>query len=200
METVKRLAARASLQRPLDDQILTPRQLFDFAVAEIKSVNFYYATVDKYEREARLLNARFESARTIAGTHRLHCFRPVSAEIMEVRDFSLSPVKRLERVVHRTDSNTVNVARINEYVTAMYDGFWWLAYVLNTLGDSAEVELNFLYPHGPSRSFSYPTRPDRLLISLQDILTVVDPKTVTGRMYTLSTEEMDAATRAATNH
>ena len=55
----------------------------------------------------------------------------------------------------------------------MYDGYWWLAYVLITLRDSAEVELNFLHPHGPSRSFSYPSRPDKLVISLQDILTVV---------------------------
>ena len=95
--TVKRLAARASLQRPLSDQILTPRQLFDFAVAEIQSINFYYATVDEYEKEADFLKTRFESARTIAGTHRLHCFLPVSANVIEVRDFSLSPLKRLER-------------------------------------------------------------------------------------------------------
>ena len=31
--TVKRLAARASLQRPYNDQIMTPRQLFDWAVS-----------------------------------------------------------------------------------------------------------------------------------------------------------------------
>jgi len=198
--TVKRMAARASLQRPLHDQILTPRQLFDFAVAEIKTVNFYYATVDEYEKETELLKTRLESARTIPGTHRLHCFLPVSADVMEVRDFSSSPIKRLERVIQKTGSGMVNIARINGYVTAMYDGAWWLAYVLNTLSESAEVELNFLHPHGPSRSFSYPSRPDKLVISLHDILTVVDPKTVTGRMYSLSTDEMAAATRAATNH
>src|SRR5207248_9181795 len=112
----------------------------------------------------------------LRGTHRLHCFLLVSADII-VRDFSLSPLKRLERVVRRTDSDTVNIARINGYVTAMYDGFWWLAYVLNTLSDSAEVELNFLHPHGPSRSFRYPSRPDILVISIYDILTIVDPKT-----------------------
>ena len=119
---------------------------------------------------------------------------------MEVRDFSLSLLKRLERVIPRIDSGIVNIARINGYVTAMYDGSWWLAYVLNTLSESAEVELNFLYPHGPSRSFSYPSRPDTLVISLHDILTIVDPKTITGRKYTLSSDEMVAATRAATNH
>ena len=94
----------------------------------------------------------------------------------------------------------MNIARINGYVTAMYDGSWWLAYILNTLCDSAEVELNFLHPHGPSRSFSYPSRPDQLVISHQDILTVVDPKAVTGRMYTLSSDETAAAMRAPSNH
>jgi len=71
---------------------------------------------------------------------------------------------------------------------------------LNTLSDSGEEELNFLYPHGPSRSFSYPFRPDVLVISVHDILTIADPKTVTGRMYTLSSDETAAATRAASNH
>ena len=36
--TVKRLAARASLQRPINNQITTPRQLFEFAESEIKSI------------------------------------------------------------------------------------------------------------------------------------------------------------------
>ena len=98
-------------------------------------------------------------------------------------------------MVQGTDS-AVNIHRISGYVTAQYDGFWWLAYVLNVLGESGEVELNFLHPHGPSRSFSYPTPPDKLVMSAQDILTVVDPKTVTGRVYTLSSDEMATATRA----
>ena len=132
---------------PLNDQILTPRQLFELAVAEIQSVNFYFATVDEYEREASLLKTRYETSRTIAGTI-LHCFLPVSTEAVEVRDFSLSFIKKIEQVVNIADS-TVNTARISGYVTAMYDGFWWLAYVLNTTGDSTEVELNFLHPHGP---------------------------------------------------
>ena len=36
--TVKRLAARASLQRPYDRQILTPQALFEFAEEEIKKI------------------------------------------------------------------------------------------------------------------------------------------------------------------
>ena len=96
--TVKRLAARASLQRPYDKQILTPHQLFEFAQSEIKGINFYYATVFEYEQESSMLEHRFQLARTIPGTHRLHSFVPLSAQQVEVRDFSSSLEKRIERI------------------------------------------------------------------------------------------------------
>ena len=117
----------------------------------------------------------------------------MSAKLIEVRDFSISHLKRLERVVNRTDSVIVNIARINGYVTAMYLCF-------EHTDRFVRSGVNFLYPHGPSRSFSYPSRPDVLVISIHDILTIADPKTVTGRMYTLSSNETAAATLAASNH
>ena len=52
-----------------------------------------------------------------------------------------------------------------------------------------EVKVSFLHPNGPSRSFRYPHRPDILNISLSDIITKVDPRTVTGRVYTLTPKE-----------
>ena len=66
--------------------------------------------------------------------------------------------------------------------------------VLDTLCDSTEVELNFLHPHEPSRSFSYLSPPDKLVRSTHDILTAVDRTTVAGRMYRLSSDEMATAT------
>ena len=38
--TVKRVAARASLQRPYDEQIMTPGQLFEWACDNIPAVSF----------------------------------------------------------------------------------------------------------------------------------------------------------------
>ena len=68
--TVKRLAARASLQRPYKDQILTPHQLFEFGSAAIPTVNFHFTStsVEDHERESTFLEKRFELKRTIAGT------------------------------------------------------------------------------------------------------------------------------------
>ena len=40
--TVKRLAAKASLQRPYSEQIMTPRQLFQFDEDNISGISFFY--------------------------------------------------------------------------------------------------------------------------------------------------------------
>jgi hypothetical protein len=38
--TLKRLAAKASLQRPYNDQIMTPHQLYEWAKSSINNLNF----------------------------------------------------------------------------------------------------------------------------------------------------------------
>lgn len=193
--TVKRLAARASLQRPYNKQILTPRQLFEFGCSEIPTVNFHYTTIEEHENESALLKERFESTRTIAGTHRLHSFRPISTKELEVRDFSTSDDKRIERVaaVKGNSDTAIKFAAIRGYVTAQYDGMWWLGCITKSLQDSEEVEVTFLHPHGPAKSFKYPPSNDVLVMSYHDILTLVNPSTTTGRVYTLSQAEMAAA-------
>jgi hypothetical protein len=55
--TVKRLAAKASLQRPYDEQTMTPRQ--------------------QYERRKNFLEEIFQKTRVIPGTHKLHSFIPM---------------------------------------------------------------------------------------------------------------------------
>jgi hypothetical protein len=199
--TVKRLAARASLQRPYENQILTPRQLFEFGCASIPAVNFHFTSIEDHERESTFLQKRFESTRTIAGTHRLHSFRPISADKLEVREFSANEEKRIECVFVNsspTPDNVVNVTANTGYITAVYDHVWWLAYITKTMPDSGEVEVSFLVPRGPSRSFHYPTRADILVISSEDVLTVVNPITATGRSYVLSQVEIAAAGAALT--
>ena len=43
---VKRLATRASLQRPYDHQIMTPRQLYEWTSENISAMAFTYCTTD----------------------------------------------------------------------------------------------------------------------------------------------------------
>ena len=149
--TVKRLVAHASLQRPYDKQILTPRQLYDFSCSEMPTGNFRYTTVAEHEYEATLLNERFETSRTIAGTHRLHSFRPISSNELEVRAYSSSNDKRIECVssVKKDCGKMMKLSAIQGYVTARYDGSWWLGCITKSTPDSEELEISFLQPKGP---------------------------------------------------
>jgi hypothetical protein len=96
-------------------------------------------------------------------------------------------------------NNVVNVTANAEFITAVYDHVWWLACVTKTMPDSGEVEVSFLVPRGPIRSFHYPTLADILVISSEDVLTVVNPTTATGRSYVLSQAESAAAGAALTH-
>ena len=44
--TVKFLAARANLQRPYDQQVMTPRQLFEWASDDVPAVSFEYCSTE----------------------------------------------------------------------------------------------------------------------------------------------------------
>ena len=59
--TVKRLAARASLQRPYANQLQTPLQLFSWAKESIPHVTFSFVGKDEIDDEAQLLCARLET-------------------------------------------------------------------------------------------------------------------------------------------
>lgn len=96
--TLKRLAARASLQKPYNDQIMTPRQLFDWATINVTAIHFDYCSSNDYEAEQRNLEQRFMTARTIPGTRKLHSFIPVSKDKLQVKSFSASSSYKEEKV------------------------------------------------------------------------------------------------------
>ena len=189
--TVKRLAARASLQNPYSDQIMTPRQLFDWAVTNIPSIHFGYCTLADYEAEERLLQDRFAKTRTIPGTRKLHSFIPVSRNEIAVKTFSSSTTSRVERVFREDDD--VPVESISGFVTCLVDREWWLACVLQLSEDEELVKVTLLHPPGPSNSYRYPSSEHIETVGVRDILTSVDPRSRSGRVYTLTKKEIKAA-------
>ena len=78
--TVKRLAAKASLQRPFEEQIMTPIQLYEWASSNIPGIFFDYCSTEEYNSEAKNLEEQFKNCRTVPGTRQFHCFVPQSCE------------------------------------------------------------------------------------------------------------------------
>ena len=96
--TVKRIAAHACLQMPYNDQLMTPRRLFDWACSNIPAAYFGYCSNEDYVRKQSSLECRFQLSRTIPGTRKLDSFVSISDSTVEVKFYSSSDVSREKRV------------------------------------------------------------------------------------------------------
>ena len=76
--------------------------------------------------------------------------------IVRLATSSYSSNVRVERVFLESTEPVIKFSDIRSYVTALYIAFWWLACVVNKFPKRNEIEVSFLHPHGPSRSFKYP--------------------------------------------
>ena len=113
---------------------------------------------------------------------------------MEVRHYSASDASRKERVtLAKNDIPPKSIGNAG-FVIRLYEGNWWLACVLEVCSDTKKVKLTFLHPQGPSNSFKYPEPRNIHNIPMDDILTLVDPRTRSGCVYSLIKKEMTFAT------
>ena len=82
--TVKRLTARASLQRPEKDQIVTPEHMFKFCKDNIAGITFIFVSTETINavKEA-VLKERFVKARVLRGTRGFHYFEPCDTSHMK---------------------------------------------------------------------------------------------------------------------
>lgn len=187
--TVKRLAARASLQRPYEDQIQTPRQLFEWANQNISNIDFTYVNHEEYIQTEEQLAHQYSKTVAIPGTQKLHAFVPTKCRTkVTVKSFSSAPTSTIFPVA--TYAKRLGFSDISGYVVAVYGGKWYLSYVLAKNEDVNKIKVTFLYPQGPSPSFSYPTRSDILWIPSSNVVCKVNPITPTGRTYSLQGNEV----------
>ncbi|KMQ84659.1 hypothetical protein RF55_17363 [Lasius niger] len=87
--TLKRLAARASLQR-IDNPIQTPKELFLWATEALPNIHCNYFTTNQYNQEEEKLTPRFQLSKTVKGTLNYHCVIPATLTTLHVKLFSLS--------------------------------------------------------------------------------------------------------------
>ena len=117
--TVKRSAARASLQKPYNVQIMTPRQLCEYSKENIAGVHFHYCTNEEYNSEGTLVEARFNSANIIVGTRGLHAFKPISLNQLEVKVYYTCAEARIVCVDTASQDN-LTLENIKGFVTLVY--------------------------------------------------------------------------------
>ena len=75
--TIKRMATRASLQRPYDDQIPTSVQLFEYCREHINGIDFIFISKEDMELVRIAMTQSYQIAKKpIPGTRNFHHFLP----------------------------------------------------------------------------------------------------------------------------
>jgi hypothetical protein len=86
--TIKRLVYKASLQRPSNDQILTPQSMYTFCKSNIKGIHFIYVHSNEVNEIENKLVLRYAKANKIPGIRSQHRFIPVNCNT--IKSFTIS--------------------------------------------------------------------------------------------------------------
>lgn len=76
--TLKRLVAKASIQRPREGQILKLMDQYTWAEANLDTITSIWAPEEQALHHQDALKSRYDSARAVPETRKYHCFEPVS--------------------------------------------------------------------------------------------------------------------------
>ncbi len=186
--TVKRLVARASMQRPLDDQILSMKKIFEYCELNIKGVKFMKVTKIDMTPIRPMLFSRFENGKTIPGTRSYHHFSPLSEGEVSYKRVSEDEAEAGKfKFFDTVMPDQVSNVKIMEFIACQYDSFWWVGLVQEIDQEQEDILVKFMHPHGPSLYFTWPTRDDQCWVPFDMFICRVDtPDTTTGRTYKIS--------------
>ncbi len=90
--TVKRLVAKASLQRT-KDHILTVTDMYDFCEKNITGINLCLVDAEEIRKQDSKLTRQLNEARPDPNTRGNHCFRPRDHTTINISRTSASPNK-----------------------------------------------------------------------------------------------------------
>ena len=139
---VKCLVARASLQRPYSDQIMTPLQLYTWCIENIKACDFEYCNTSQYNEETKLLQERFSKSCTISGTTGLHAFIPINTTRLKTKIYSHADNFQEANIVLNDE---LDYDSISGFVACSDKGNWWIGCVLHKEKETDQVKLMFLH-------------------------------------------------------
>ena len=192
--TAKRTARHASLQRTIDNQILTPFDLFTYCDTNVQKIKFFYIPKCDIESVRSIQEERFRFGHTLAGTRDNHYFVPIdntSIRVHRVSTDNLSFIACIEKSPKfSTNKIVIQHLRIGMYVACIYDKKWWIGNVCETSTDKSDALITFMHPHGPAHSSYWPERKDVCWIPEQHFLVIIPAPSVTssGRQYNIPEE------------
>ena len=175
--TLKRSVSKASLQRPLKDQILTAIDFFNYCTEHISSIQCLFTK--KEDDDSILLETRFADAIPIQGTRKHHHFKPLSNGFMVIAELSDTSSTRQKVMVRRsaavenTPSNINNrkdedLNYVGSYVVLEERSKKWVAFVDHQDEEFGDYYVPILQSFGIRKSYAFAQGPRKLCYKTSD--------------------------------
>ena len=162
---LKRSAAKASLLRPLDNQIVNPLDFYNFCKTNVKNVKMFFVTADEAKTVTAFLAPHFAAANTIQGTQKHHRFIPINEKCLQIYQISSSNSEINSKIVkmmqdkssqRRKCEEVIPVLTVNDlvggYVCGVDSGKMWVAHVDFYNEEFDDYFVHFLHPSGVQKS------------------------------------------------
>nr|XP_042902021.1 uncharacterized protein LOC122270073 [Parasteatoda tepidariorum] len=185
--TVKRLVSKASLQRPLHDQIINVHKMHEYCKSNIKGIHFFFISNIEMIKLRKELFKRLQHAKTVSGTRSMHFFQPEGNMQIKGKRVSTDEEFSITASLDSSTNNNFDVPSVHSYVACVYDANWYIGMVLKVHVEEGDATIKFMHPHGPSLSYYWP-KSDSCIVPFTNILCTVDINTTTGRTYKLNDE------------
>ena len=187
---MKRCAAKASLQRPYADQILTAADFFNYCKENFPNIQCFFTPKAAVEQVTADLEQRFSTAVTIPGTQKHHHFRPIGDGKLEISETSHSfSTRKPVPICHEggnvpahEDNQVEPLDFVGSYVVVADDSKLWVGFVDHRCEQFGDFFIRFLHPAGINASYSFPdNRREECFKEQSQIKGVLPAPTLSGR-------------------
>ena len=150
--TTKRETARASLQRPYKEQIMTIQQFFEFCDEHIQGIKYILVKEEEIEQGEKILRKRFDNCCAICDTRERHHLVPIDENT--VRCYLTSKSSEYEDIsITAAPHIDISELKQKDLVVCVYDHEWYAAEIEAVNTEHNDVFVIFFMPPGPRTSF-----------------------------------------------
>ena len=163
----------------------------------MKWIIFFGSDKEDMVEVTEKMEKRFEDGKAVPGTRSSHHFIPQSASqsghklygedvsFVDIHDFKI-PI--------RVD---IGDTAPSLYISCIYNSLWCVGLVNKVDEEQGDVDVQFMHPHGPRKTFNWPQGGDSCYVPIGNIVCAIQaPTTTTGRTYRIFDEDYDKTVAA----
>ena len=151
---MKCLTANASLQHPLDYQMLMAEALYQFCEQNIQVIKFMYLTKPDLTEVRKKAIQQFVLAKTIPGTRGFRHFTPLSQHSIGAK--RISEESDYTVLFNFVSLPTIFDIKPAQFLICLYGEYFWLGMASEIDKENEDILVKLMHRHFPIRSFMWP--------------------------------------------